>query len=164
MLLNTCLEIIVEEAVIVRENKNLRMSRRSFRKNQWDRRNRHRCNRRLRGNRPVLHGLPPASQPFRAGINWLIRTKFLRFSGKSCLIAARLRPFQTISFLSLHASFPSLFIWWKENSDCFSSNHRVSITIPGTKVKAKNSPSCHISEISFAANVFSPARGLLICG
>ena len=128
-----------------------------FRTNHWDRRSWHRCNAGLRGNRPVLHAFPPASQPFRRGINWLIRAKFLRFSGKSCFIAARLRPFQTISFLSLHASFPSLFIWWKENSDCFSSTHKVSIATLGTKVKAKNSLSCHIYAISFVVNVLSSA-------
>jgi len=41
-------------------------------------------------------------------IERLIRTHFFGASDDTCLITTLMRPFQTISFLSLHASFPSL--------------------------------------------------------
>jgi len=42
-------------------------------------------------------------------IDGLIGTHFFRTSGDASLITTLMSPFKAISFLSLHASFPSLF-------------------------------------------------------
>ncbi|CAO97153.1 hypothetical protein ETA_21070 [Erwinia tasmaniensis Et1/99] len=61
----------------------------------------------LRGNRPVLHGLSPTSQPVRPSLQHLIRAHLLRAPGNACVITSRMCPIKTVSFLSLHAAFPS---------------------------------------------------------
>jgi hypothetical protein len=58
---------------------------------------------------PVLHGFSPASHPFGSLIQRLIRTHFFWPSGDAGLIPTLMCPFQAISLLSLHASFPSFF-------------------------------------------------------
>jgi len=58
---------------------------------------------------PVSDGFSPASQPLWPLIYRLIRTHFFWASSDASLITTLMSPFQAISFLSLHASFPSFF-------------------------------------------------------